>query len=243
MYNRYRAILVDADVDFILDDHYDWIQEPGCHRDAQLTMSGWKYGHMLRQFMKPTTKVRLVVDHHESLYHWDIEEIENALCIHIDAHHDLWKNNIDRSKGPKSNREFIDCGSYLQQALYDGIVGKVLYIPSVWRWITEEREDIDRQLPGRLRHKVAVRSLDHFLKQLPLIPKADVITVAISPNYTPRQFEPEIVDLCRALRINSRVITQKLRKANKDWNQLYATNWCDGFQFPYKGSGLREISK
>lgn len=241
MYNKYQTVLVDADMDFILDDHYDWATEPGCHHNAQLDMSGWEYGAMLRRFLKPSTIVRVIVDHHESLYCWDKEEVRNALCIHIDAHHDMWKNDIRRDS--KSNRRFVDCGSYLHQALCDGIVGRVVYVPSMWRWVKDEREDLDTELPSELRNKVGVRSYDYLLKKQRLMPKADILTLAISPGYMPQNYKSEIASAFRALGIIPQAIRGMLSMADRDWRQLYYTNWCRGFQFPYKGSSLRKAMK
>lgn len=237
MFDRFGTTLLDVDMDFMCADNYGW--DEGRHtQDMEVAVSGRDLGRALRRFKKKGTRIYLIVDHHESLYWWDQLEIDNALCIHIDGHHDMWPNQLplDIEVG---HRAEVDCGCYLQQAIRDSIVSKVLYIPALYRLVKEEKRDLRDQLSVQIPYKTAcsitrVQSWEWFLRTRSQLPKADIITLAISPEWMPKHLWPEIEQCCEELRVHPDIIKSKKRVANRKWNNLQRYGRCKSFAFPYK---------
>ena len=221
---NYQSVLLDIDVDFMIGDKH--IKPP-----EKAIISGKELGKKLRWFRKRNTRIYLVVDHHEALFCWDRENIENALCFHIDAHHDVWELRSRPVVGLRG--EDIDCGNYLQQALFDGIVQKVIFVPAKDCVLVDEREDIIWRLNKKIRpSRVRVVSWNTFQKMKRSLPKADVITIAISPEWTPEILWPEIESLCTELGVNLSDIRVKKRVADKKWLYWHLLD-SHSFKFPY----------
>ena len=85
------------------------------------------------------------------------------------------------------------------------------------------------------RRRVAVRSWETFLRRKEELPQADIITIAISPEWFPRQFWVEAVDLLEELRVPTKIIDRRFTEAEKKWDELEETNDCKCFKFPYDG--------
>lgn len=222
--------VVDADMDFILDDNYGADLDRYAHWDADIEISGSKYGQTLAKLIGPKTKVHLIVDHHESLYWWDRYRISNAYCLHIDAHHDMWA-----PPGDWYDRTEINCGNYLNVALGERIVDNVMYVPSPWRGVYSEWRDIKDNIKPELHSNVKVRSWKYLTGQVNHLPKADVLTLAISPEWFPEDFIQQIKDTCQQLKIPNRTVNARLKQAAKLWSRVYSGK-CTGplsFQFPY----------
>jgi len=78
-------------------------------------------------------------NHHHALYFW-YEAQENGVIgmgntlVHIDEHSDLWENENDLPKNPILKQVFdftnsrCNVGNYIQPALREGIIGKILRI-------------------------------------------------------------------------------------------------------------------
>lgn len=244
---RSGEVLLDLDLDFMVDGDYGWGETVRNHRECfdkkrlwpSIRIPGKKLGKELRYFRKGRgqTKTYVMVDHHESLFWWDTHIVERGYCIHIDGHHDLWRNSIPKGRKifSSTNRKHIDCGNYLRQALSEKIVSKVLYVPSPYRSVNAERKQINNLLHWRHRRRVAVRSWETFLRRKEELPQADIITIAISPEWFPRQFWVEAVDLFEELRVPAKVIDRRFIEAERKWDQLEETNSCGSFKFPYDG--------
>ena len=120
MYSKCSSVLLDIDADFMLDDDYNYSSWSNERSKSKIVVSGKELGLTLKRFIKKDTDIILEIDHHESLYWWDCYAIDNALCIHVDAHHDMWGR--EWSGGIyEGERGYVDCGNYLQQALVDNI--------------------------------------------------------------------------------------------------------------------------
>lgn len=235
-------VLLDIDADFIVGN--------GDGDDvARPEVTGREYGRHLRHFKKQDTEVHLMIDHHESLFHWDNAGVRGATCIHIDAHHDMWdvpdveepivrRTLVDFQDDPRRglrSPEQIDCGNYLHQAMIDGIVKRVIYVPSPFRDIDYEEDDIYCEMGDRA-DQVEIRTWETFKANRKRLPKADIITVAISPEWTPRSLWGEIKDLCDELGIPPKIVRAKKRKAVRKWKSKSCPAQTDlelDFKFPY----------
>jgi hypothetical protein len=240
-------VLLDIDADFMVGN-------ADGHDLGEIQITGREYGKQLKYFRRKNTEVHLMIDHHESLYYWDQAGVRNAMCIHIDAHHDMWEvpdvhepiveeHLVDFQDPRRGLRTYdqVDCGNYLHQAMIDGIVGQTIYVPAPFRKVTHERADIAYELRSSYRQnlikKVRVKSWEAFKRSRERFPKADIITIAISPEWTPRRFWPEIADLCRELGVSDSILRTKKKKAIRKWK----SDSCPGrinqqfdYKFPYQ---------
>lgn len=237
------TVLLDVDADFMVGNSEGYeVDEP------QIT--GREYGRILRHFKKRATEVHVMIDHHEALYHWDQAGVMDATCIHIDAHHDMWEvpevvepivsrtlvNFQDDPRRGLRNQDQVDCGNYLHQAMIDGIVEKVIYVPAPFRDLGYERNDISDEIGDRT-DQVEIRPWEAFKHNRRKLPKADIITIAISPEWTPRSLWPEIRDLCTELDVPAKVLRSRKRKAVRKWNSDSSPRQTDlalDFKFPYE---------
>ena len=224
------SVLLDIDADFIAGN-------PDGESDDEINISGKELGKGLRWFRKRNTRIHLMVDHHESLHHWDQEGVENALCIHVDAHHDLWRvwNKNKRGAVRKGLRtKAIHCGNYLQQAMIDGVISKVMFVPPQRSYLCGERDDIRMRLNKNISpSKVRVVSWQAFQRMKTTLPKADIITIAISPEWTPKNLWPHVIDLCKELSVDPRVINAKKVEACTKWRAGIDAEAC-GSKFDFK---------
>ena len=246
----YGEILLDVDCDFMLDGDYGW-EDGNTHYEAhlrprgvieldpQISVPGRELGRELKYFKRRNnaTQVYLIIDHHEALYWWDTLVVERALCIHIDAHHDLWRNDIPmKSKAHNPvNRTYIDCGNYLQQAVREKMIRRALYVPSPFRHVWKERKEIQKKLPKKLHKRVALLSWEAFLRRKEKYPQADIITIAVSPEWFPRKYWGEIIDLCDQLGIPPKIIDRIGVEADQKWDELELHGETSSFVFPYDG--------
>lgn len=219
-----RPVLLDIDADFIVGNQDgDPVDKP--------IVTGREYARHLKRFKKRNTELHLMIDHHEALFHWDQANIYDALCIHIDAHHDLWSvptvgdpivehclvDFRDSRRGLRTDDQ-IDCGNYLHQAMIDDIVGNVIYVPAPYLDLDGEMHDIKYELGNdELFSRVKVRSWNNFKKGKNRLPKADIITIAISPEWLPQDLWPEVKILAEELGIEPSVIRSRKRKATRKW--------------------------
>lgn len=242
----YGEVLLDLDVDFMLDGDYGWEEghthykkKDGTLLDPQIIIPGKEFGREVRYFKRRNnaTKIFLIIDHHEALYYWDTYVVERALCIHIDGHHDLWRNDIpmkSKAHNPE-NRTYIDCGNYLQQAVREKMLKRVLYVPSPFRYIWNERREIQKKLPKKYHKHVGLLSWEAFLRRKEKYPKADIITIAVSPEWFPRKYWDEAIDLCDQLGVPSKIIDRIGSEAEQKWNDLETSGETKSFVFPYDG--------
>jgi len=238
MHSQYSKVLLDLDVDFMLNNTCCEMD----YQDLEIEISGTQYGKVVKRLLKPSTKIHLIVDHHEALFHWDQAKVRGALCIHIDAHHDMWDNpGICASE--HDNRAELDCGCYLQQAMIDGVVNKTIYVPSPFRSISDERDDIECNFDyERGYRRVSIYSWNRFQSNIDQMPKADIVTIAMSPDFFPKRCWGEVEKLLEQLRIQPWTIKAIKSKAYSCWRRIDKEGAHDSFEFPYKGTvGLELI--
>jgi hypothetical protein len=235
MYDQYPKVLLDLDVDFMLSDTYSWCDPSR----LKLDVTGHQYGKVVKQLLKPKTKVHLVIDHHEALYHWDQAQVKGALCIHVDAHHDMW-NNPGVNKPKTRNRIALDCGCYLQQAMIDHVVDRTIYVPSLFRGVNEQRQDIENNY-YRGCERVSVHSWNKFKTNINKMPKADIVTVAISPDFFPKRYWGQVENLCKQLGVKPWTIKTMKSKAYSCWRQIDRNGAHNEYGFPYKGTAVMEL--
>jgi hypothetical protein len=229
-----RPLLLDLDLDFLWDrDCYLNCNEVG------LAYSPEEVGKNLLKLKKSQTTVHLIVDHQESLYIWDKLNVREACCVHIDGHHDMWRFNWREKTIPRGLRgSNVGCGSYLSQAITDGVVKEVIYVAPKYKYVCNEESDIRDEL-GSLRN-ITVMKWNNFLKTMHLLPKADVITIAVSPEWSPHYFWPEMKTVCEILGVSKYSMNRRRKQANAKWKMANAkslTKRCKikqlDFQFPY----------
>jgi len=229
--------LLDVDADFMLNRDYNWSWSgPHARSKSKIVISGKTLGRVLKPFLKEDTEIILETDHHESLYWWDCYDVHDALCIHIDAHHDMWSND---GVAP-GIRDRVDCGNYLQQALCDKIVRKVVFVPSPFKDARFERADILDNLGRRVKpDRLHVSRWKVFKKHVFDYPRADIITISISPEWFPSKHWYQVEDLAKILGVKNNALQQAEDKAFQKWQGMNTgrpTHWGDNdFQFPYFG--------
>jgi len=236
--------LLDIDADFMLNKDYNWSHyKENVRSRSKISISGEYLGKVLRPFLKKGVDVIIEVDHQESLYWWDCYDVHDALCIHVDAHHDMWSNG---GIGP-SIRDRVDCGNYLQQALYDRIVEKVVFIPSPFRSIHHQRADmLDNLKPKILPSRIQVQAWKTFKKCVREYPQADIITISISPEWFPSQHWHHVEDLAKILGMKKDIIQRAKKEAFQKWNAMKTGRWRWGYRdfvFPYRGIRSNTLQK
>ena len=236
-----QPILLDIDTDFMWKkdwQYLEWDELPG------ISITGKTLGRHLKRFKGKDTKVFIVIDHHQALYWWDKFGIKNAYCIHIDAHHDMWATGTAQSRRIGNRTRKITCGNYLQQALIDNIVQQVLYVPPDYKTCADELKDLRSHSAIGYRptmlSRIRLQRWKTFVKQKPS--KADIITIAISPEWSPRKYWKEIQDLCSTFGVSIHTMRHKYWKANTKWEILRTKGYVrykDDYAFPYS---MRKLS-
>lgn len=234
-------LLLDIDADFMLS-------EDGCNANAhcdskdriRLRVSGKRLAEAIKPFIGPNTRFVPVVDHQESLYVWDVMGVRNAKCIHIDAHHDCWASYSYPIRGVRTRD--IGCGNYLIQAMCDKVVDHTTYVPALFRSVEYEKEDVSYELSGIVSpRRLEVQSWCKFTKQAKKTKeKASIVTIAVSPEWFPKQFAHAYRELCQHLNIKKKLVDVTLCRANKKWAHIKRTGIVGGFSvesldftFPY----------
>ncbi len=219
-----QKLLLDIDCDFLLNRDVN----DGCWGNKPRTyarMTGKTLAKRLKRFMKPETKVFFVVDHQESLFYWDLLKIKNADCIHIDAHHDCWSDCVEE----KNDRLKVHCGSYLAQAITDGVVKKLTYVPALFRYTLEESMELLGEFEWISIDHRNIRTLNwkKFLTEMASNRhlKADVITICVSPEWFPRKFWTHALQLCKAFEVQKEQIKEVWKRANIKWAEEKKNKW------------------
>jgi hypothetical protein len=240
MSSKYSSVLLDIDADFMLDDDYNFASWSNERSKSKIVVSGKELGLTLKRFIKKDTDIILEIDHHESLYWWDCYCIDNAQCIHIDAHHDMWGRDCCGGIY-EGERGYVDCGNYLQQALVDNIVKKVVYVPSGFRSLSYEKADIKENLSfSRHNKRIEVSSWKKFQREIKKYSKADIITICVSPEWFPRQHWKHIQDLAEIMGAKPSAIKKIKTKADKKWNSMEKSS-DRSFAFPYENLAEKEM--
>ncbi len=234
-------LVLDIDADVMLSDN---ACEPEAHTgkdDTHIQISGRRIAEVVAPLIGPRTRLIPIVDHHESLYVWDVMRVRNAECIHIDAHHDCWGQFFGMSRGQRGDRA-IGCGNYLVQALLDKVIKKVTYIPALWRHSSNEAEDVKYEVEDLVSpNRVVVQPWRQFIHAAKARrDKASIVTIAVSPEWFPKRFTFAFRELCEHLNIREGLVDETLTRANKKWTYIRRKGIVSGqsiddhdFTFPY----------
>jgi len=234
-------LVLDIDADFMLSTNACDLEAHDGKDDTHIQISAKRIAEVVGSLIGPRTRLIPVVDHHESLYVWDVMRVKDAECIHIDAHHDCWGQYFSMSRGCRGDRT-IGCGNYLVQALLDGVVRHVTYVPALWRHTEEEREDVSYEVSDLVSPKrVVVEPWRRFIHEIGARQeKASIVTIAVSPEWFPKRFAFAFKDLCKRLKIKQELVDQILARANKKWKYIKERGLVPGnsidehdFTFPY----------
>ena len=167
--------LLDIDLDFFYNDPLDWTQVRNKKR--------WNGSAEALEFFAqiPAKERELVIDHHEVLNHWDKRKIKDAVCCHVDAHHDAYSNNAFIWRRPQGSRgKMIGVGDFIFQALREDIIKDFNWCRPPVEVKSDSIEDLKQQLGPRLSSKVN----GTFWPNLDLpFKEADLLTISISPEW------------------------------------------------------------
>jgi len=136
------------------------------------------------------------LDHHKALYYWDQIDDMNIHCIHIDAHHDLYVDEINDWNIPNNFRgNFIGVGNYLFKALLEKKINKITWVIPDWLDINDSRIDLEKYIGKRLLKSVSIL----YYNQLKEIKDQIFLTISISPEWIPDP-ENEISSILKFLK-------------------------------------------
>ena len=136
------------------------------------------------------------LDHHQALYHWDQINCSNIHCIHIDAHHDLYSDEIDDWNIPNQSRgEFIGVGNYLFRALLEGKINKITWIIPDWLSKDSAFNDLKKYIGSSLIKNIKIMYYNEMIEIFDDI----FLTISISPEWIPDP-EREIFDIIKFLK-------------------------------------------
>ncbi|MEI7613568.1 MAG: radical SAM protein [Betaproteobacteria bacterium] len=182
-----QPVLWDVDFDFFLDSECTILED----RDKTY----WLSPDILleKHRMIPRTPV---VNHRECLRRWDEVAMQGWLCIHFDAHPDLF-DDVDPGLGnmPLGWRgDLVTDGNYLLVALREGIFSQIVWVLPDWQNKSHYRAEFDRCNP-ELSHRVKMLRYSEFLVSECAQCFPVHIDGAFSPNFTPLSKLPDFVEL------------------------------------------------
>ncbi len=239
MPSQKSPVLLDIDLDFILNadanNGNSILHENKFQETIKTKISGKTMAKRLKPWLAPHTKVFLCLDHQEALYYWDALKVRGATCFHVDAHHDCWSDEVIDVK----DRTSVHCGSYLAQAMVDGVVRHMTYVPAFFRYLWEEKDDLRYQLK-----KVKIRKqrweVRHWKKFIQERQKADIVTICLSAEWFPKRFFPHFVSVCKTFGVRKKHIDKIYRQACEKWRDCVQGFRSPGepinkthFRFPY----------
>ena len=160
----------------------------------------------------------LCLDHHEALAEWDRRELRHAVCIHMDAHHDL-HTDFNRSwEVPFATRgRHIGAGDYLFHALREGMIDSLIWVAPSWVQPAHAAQDIRKRLGPTLSSRITIVTLQSFHWDLPA---ATMVSIAFSPEWTPRRDLLIAEDFARKLNGAPRDIQQWTTSAENRYDTL-----------------------
>lgn len=231
--NGHQPILIDIDLDFLFEGTGTILEEP----DKQI----WCSAEMLADTLLPAKflekEVWAFLDHHISLALWDKYGIQQALCLHIDAHRDIYGlQNDSASKSSGIRGKWVGCGDYLFHAIREGIVQSVIqvipdgihYKHAVRDIMKSGDEEIYRAIQlTRLKH------LRHILSEL-CVENIRLITVALSPNWIPPHHWMVIESFLTLIGLPESDCGKFRISVQKRWKQIADGKKMDKFFFPYE---------
>ena len=134
------AVLWDVDFDFFLDSERTVLEDR--NKDYWLRPEVLLDAHR----SAPRTPV---AHHRDCLRLWDQADLRGWVCIHFDAHPDLF-DEVDPGLGnlPLGWRgDSVTDGNYLLIALRDGILARVVWVAPDWQAVEDYRARFDHSNP------------------------------------------------------------------------------------------------
>jgi len=145
------------------------------------------------------------LDHHKALYYWDQIDEHGIHCIHIDAHHDLYVDEINDWNIPLNFRgSFIGVGNYLFRTLLEGTVSRITWVIPNWLDKKEAQNDLEKYIGKGFSKSVSII----YYNELENIYDDIFLTISISPEWIPNP-KKEILNISEFLRnfnFNDKVI-------------------------------------
>ena len=133
------AVLWDVDFDFFLDSERTVLEDR--NKDY------WLRPEILLDAHRSAPRTP-VVHHRECLRLWDQAALRGWVCIHFDAHPDLF-DEADPGLGNLPLGRRGDCvtdGNYLLIALRDGILARVVWVAPDWQAVEDYRARFDHAI-------------------------------------------------------------------------------------------------
>lgn len=180
------AVLWDVDFDFFLDSERTVLEDR--NKDY------WLRPEMLLDAHRSAPRTP-VVHHRECLRLWDQADLRGWICIHFDAHPDLF-DEADPGLGNLPLGRRGDCvtdGNYLLIALRDGILARVVWVAPDWQAVEDYRARFDHGNP-ELADRVEMLRYRDFLTSASAQWVPQRIDGAFSPGFTPLPKLAEFVE-------------------------------------------------
>ena len=136
------------------------------------------------------------LDHHKALYHWDKIDCEDIHCIHIDAHHDLYVDEINDWNIPDKFRgNFIGVGNYLFRALLEKKISSITWVIPDWLDKNDAELDLEKYIGKGFLKSVSII----YYNELKEISDEIFLTISISPEWIPDP-DKEILEVSKFLK-------------------------------------------
>ena len=162
----------------------------------------------------------LCLDHHELLDHWDASGKRLDLCVHFDAHSDLFTDFNRAWEMPLGVRgSFVGIGDYLFHALREGILGNLVWVCPRWLNAETERGTLRHALGPSFGARVNIINYGDWLWNLP--PPSGAC-LCLSPEWSRRQDLPVFSALAMRLGARERERAAWLDKADRRYADLAA---------------------
>lgn len=223
-----NQLLLDIDLDFFFEPRQSNVWHPW--RD----MRSWTTVPALTKALRRAGVTWAGVpasasnDHADTYWFWRLPvrgqtKIRNAVCLHIDAHAD-WYNLY---------QDGVNCGNYLRQAMRENIVGRVYWVlPPYLDPAQHAKKLMKGDVPdlktlrvedGYLTGKVEGKPV-HLVAGLDNLPqlnrRVDMVTIASSPGWSPKQGEELLGELCTSFSVNPAPILEKFRRGIRALSML-----------------------
>tara|TARA_B100002052_G_scaffold281836_1_gene291253 strand:- start:462 stop:1130 length:669 start_codon:yes stop_codon:yes gene_type:complete len=163
------------------------------------------------------------LDHNKALYYWDRVVENNIHCIHIDAHHDLYADElIDWILPNKIRGSFIGVGNYLFKAFIEKKISFITWIIPDWLDKEEALLDLTKYIGKGFINRINII----YFSDLKEIKEKIYLTISISPEWIPNIVEeiPKISNFLHEFNfcektINNLNVEIIKRVENKDFNE------------------------
>lgn len=160
----------------------------------------------------------LCLDHHELLSHWDASKKRIGLCVHFDAHSDLFTDFNRAWEMPLGVRgSFVGVGDYLFHALREGILENLVWVCPQWLNARNELAKLRRVLGPLLGTRVSVVNYRDWAWRLP---PPSGICLCLSPEWCRQQDLSTFSALAMRLGSDERDRKKWLDNANRRYEDL-----------------------